>query len=72
VASFGRRPQFDNGTPLLEVMLFDFEGDLYGRTLTVEFAGFIRPEQKFGSVEALKARMQVDCEEARAILVRDA
>lgn len=72
VASFGRRPQFDNGAPLLETMLFDFADDLYGRTLTVEFVGFIRPEQKFESVEALKARMDVDCAEARALLVRDA
>lgn len=71
VASFGRRPQFDNGAPLLEIMLFDFSGDLYGRTLTIEFAGFIRPEQKFESVEALKARMAVDCEEARALLAGD-
>ncbi|MCC6948094.1 MAG: bifunctional riboflavin kinase/FAD synthetase [Bradyrhizobiaceae bacterium] len=71
VASFGRRPQFDNGAPLLEVMLFDFSGDLYGKTLNVEFAGFIRPEEKFASVEALKARMTVDLDEARAILARD-
>ena len=70
VASFGRRPQFDNGAPLLETMLFDFAGDLYGRTLTVEFAGFIRPEAKFDSVEALKARMDADCAEARALLSR--
>jgi riboflavin kinase/FMN adenylyltransferase len=72
VASFGRRPQFDNGAPLLETLLFDFSGDLYGKMLTVEFVGFIRPEQKFESVEALKARMDVDCAEARALLARDA
>jgi riboflavin kinase/FMN adenylyltransferase len=71
VASFGRRPQFDNGAPLLEVMLFEYAGDLYGRTLSVEFAGFIRPEQKFDSIEALKARMALDCDEARAILARE-
>ena len=71
VASFGRRPQFDNGAPLLEIMLFDFSGDLYGKTLAVEFVGFIRPEEKFASVEALKARMDVDLAEARTILARD-
>jgi riboflavin kinase/FMN adenylyltransferase len=70
VASFGRRPQFDHGAPLLEVMLFEFSGDLYDRMLSVEFAGFIRPEQKFESIEALKARMARDCDEARAILAR--
>jgi riboflavin kinase/FMN adenylyltransferase len=71
VASFGRRPQFDHGAPLLEVMLLDFAGDLYGQKLTVEFIGFIRPEEKFASVEALKQRMMVDVAEARAQLVRD-
>jgi riboflavin kinase/FMN adenylyltransferase len=70
VASFGRRPQFDNGAPLLEVMLLDFAGDLYGKQLAVEFVGFIRPEQKFASVEDLKVRMNSDVEEARAILAR--
>ena len=47
VASFGRRPTFDNGAPLLEVFLFDFDGDLYGQTLDVAFIGFIREESKF-------------------------
>src|SRR3954463_6138719 len=51
VASFGRRPTFDNGAPLLEVFLFDFEGDLYGVSLDVAFIGFIREELKFDSVE---------------------
>ena len=55
VASFGRRPTFDNGAPLLEVFLFDFKGDLYGSTLDVAFIGFIREELKFDSVDALVA-----------------
>jgi riboflavin kinase / FMN adenylyltransferase len=71
VASFGRRPQFDNGPPLLEVMLFEFAGDLYGRMLTIEFAGFIRAEEKFVSVAALTERMAVDVVEAKALLARD-
>lgn len=70
VASFGRRPQFDFGPPLLEVMLFDFAGDLYGKTLAVEFVDFIRPEAKFDSVEALKARMAGDVRAARDMLSR--
>jgi riboflavin kinase/FMN adenylyltransferase len=65
VASFGRRPTFDNGAPLLEVFLFDFSGDLYGATLDVAFIGFIREELKFDSVEALVARMADDSAEAR-------
>src|SRR3954470_6800533 len=46
VASFGRRPTFDNGAPLLEVFLFDFEDDLYGTELDVAFIAFIRNELK--------------------------
>jgi riboflavin kinase / FMN adenylyltransferase len=68
VASFGRRPTFDNGAPLLEVFLFDFDGDLYGKVLDVAFIGFIRDELKFDSVEALVARMGEDSGRARAML----
>src|SRR5580692_12287673 len=53
VASFGRRPTFDNGAPLLEVFLFDFKGDLYGQSLDVAFIAFIRDELKFDGVAAL-------------------
>jgi riboflavin kinase / FMN adenylyltransferase len=68
VASFGRRPTFDNGAPLLEVYLFDFKGDLYGAELDVAFISFIRPELKFDSVEALVKRMNEDSARARADL----
>jgi riboflavin kinase/FMN adenylyltransferase len=65
VASFGRRPTFDNGAPLLEVFVFDFAGDLYGATLNVEFVAWIRAEERFASVEALVARMGEDVAQAR-------
>ncbi len=68
VASFGRRPTFDDGAPLLEVFLFDFSGDLYGRTLEVEFLALLRPEERFDSAEALVAQMDRDSEAARAVL----
>jgi len=68
VASFGRRPTFDNGAPLLEIFLFDFNGDLYGETLDIAFIGFIREELKFDHVEALIRRMDEDSAEARAQL----
>lgn len=68
VASFGRRPTFDNGAPLLEIFLFDFAGDLYGRTIDCAFIGWIRPELKFDSVDALVARMNADAAQAREIL----
>lgn len=68
VASFGRRPTFDDGPPLLEVHLFDYAGDLYGREIEVEFASFIRGEERFASAEALVARMDEDARVARARL----
>jgi riboflavin kinase/FMN adenylyltransferase len=68
VASFGRRPTFDNGPPLLEVFLFDFAGDLYGTALDVAFIGFIREERRFDSVEALIRQMDEDSANARAML----
>jgi len=67
VASYGRRPTFDNGPPLLETVLFDFSGDLYGQTIEVAFVSFIRGEEKFDSVEALVARMNEDSRIARAV-----
>jgi riboflavin kinase/FMN adenylyltransferase len=70
VASFGRRPMFDDGAPLLEVFLFDFAGDLYGRTIDVAFIGWIRHEQKFESIEALKHHMTADAAQARDALKR--
>ncbi|GGH11700.1 riboflavin biosynthesis protein RibF [Alsobacter metallidurans] len=70
VASFGRRPTFDDGAPLLEVFVFDWSGDLYGRTVDVEFAAWLRGELKFDSAEALVARMDKDSLEARAALAR--
>ena len=68
VASFGRRPTFDNGAPLLEVVLFDFAGDLYGRTIEVDFVGWIRGEERFAGAAELTARMHEDAQMARAIL----
>ena len=68
VASFGRRPTFDNGAPLLEVFLFDFDGDLYGTARDVAFIAFIRDELKFDNVEALVRQMDDDSARARAAL----
>jgi riboflavin kinase/FMN adenylyltransferase len=70
VASFGRRPTFDDGAPLLEVFLFDFSGDLYGETINVAFLGWLRREQKFESIEALTRQMNADAAQAREVLAR--
>jgi riboflavin kinase / FMN adenylyltransferase len=70
VASFGRRPTFDDGPPLLEVHLFDFSGDLYGASIDVAFLAWIRSELKFASVAELVSRMEEDCRLARGTLAR--
>lgn len=67
-AYLGTRPTFDNGGPLLEVFLLDFDGDLYGREIEVAFVDFIRGDRRFGSADELVAQMQVDCAKAREIL----
>ncbi|WP_298428097.1 bifunctional riboflavin kinase/FAD synthetase [Rhodoblastus sp.] len=68
VASFGRRPTVDNGPPLLEVYIFGFSGDLYGRDIEVFFVDFLREEQKFDSLEALIEQIRKDEADARRIL----
>jgi riboflavin kinase / FMN adenylyltransferase len=70
VASFGRRPTFDNGAVLLEVFLFDFSGDLYGRSIDVAFIDWLRAEQSFASVDDLVRQMHVDADRARVALKR--
>ncbi|AWN34805.1 bifunctional riboflavin kinase/FAD synthetase [Methylobacterium radiodurans] len=71
VASYGRRPTFDDGAPLLEVNLFDFAGDLYGQVIAVEFVAWIRGEERFDSAEALVVQMDRDAAEARRLLAAD-
>ena len=70
VANFGRRPMFDTGAVLLEVFLFDFSGDLYGRTIDVAFIDWIREEKVFASVAELKRAIAEDAHSARAALAR--
>src|SRR5208337_187410 len=71
VASFGVRPTIDNGPPLLEVHLLDFDGDLYGKEMSVEFVERIREERKFETLDLLVAEMRRDKERAHAILARE-
>lgn len=68
VASLGIRPTFDPPKELLEAALFDYDGDLYGRTIEVALHHYLRPEMKFDNIEALKAQMDRDAEEARRLL----
>lgn len=69
VANFGRRPTVDDdGAPLLETFVFDFEGDLYGEVCSVSFFGYLRGEEKFDGLDALVVQMKRDEAEARALL----
>jgi len=70
VASFGRRPTFDNGAVLLEVFLFGFSGDLYGASIDVAFIEWLRDERVFASATALVQQMQEDARLAREALAR--
>jgi riboflavin kinase/FMN adenylyltransferase len=70
VASFGRRPTFDNGAPLLETYVLDFSGNLYGEEITVAFLAFLRPELRFESVSALLEAMNGDVAAARRYFER--
>ncbi|CAN7572924.1 bifunctional riboflavin kinase/FAD synthetase [Bosea sp. LjRoot237] len=70
VASFGSRPTFDDGAPRLETFVFDFSGDLYGKTVDVAFVAWLRGEAKFDSLEALIAQMDADSASARDILAK--
>ena len=66
IANIGIRPTVDGKEPLLEVHVFDFDEDIYGRLLTVTFKHKIRDERAFESIEALKAQIGYDIEAARA------
>ncbi|MCF6321085.1 MAG: bifunctional riboflavin kinase/FAD synthetase [Rhizobiaceae bacterium] len=68
VASYGRRPTFDNGETLFETHLFDFDGDLYGEELTVILYSWLREEIKFDGAEELVDQMKLDAQEARQFL----
>ena len=68
VANLGMRPTVGTDKPRLESHFFDFEGDLYGANLRVSLLHFIRPEQKFDSLDALKAQISMDSDQAREML----
>ena len=70
VASLGHRPVLGGTDWLLEVHLFDYDGDLYGRHVEVEFVEFIRHEEPFDSLEAMTEQMKKDAQKARAVLER--
>ena len=68
VANFGSRPTVDGKNVWLEIHLFDFNGDLYGKHLRVAFMDFLRAEMKFPSFDALKEQIARDSQAARELL----
>ena len=70
VSSFGTRPTVDGAEPLLEAHLFDFDGDLYGRRIEVEFVARLRDEEKYPDLPTLVAQMDRDAAPARHILMQ--
>lgn len=69
VMNLGYRPTVDGNRLVAEVHLFDWSADLYGKTVSVHFTQFLRSEQKFASLDELKAQIQADCTAAKAILL---
>lgn len=67
-ASIGVRPTFGENLPNIETFLFDFKGDLYGEHISVALVHYLRPEERFDSLEALIEQMDDDCAKARAVL----
>jgi riboflavin kinase/FMN adenylyltransferase len=68
VTSIGVRPTFDNGERSIEAYLLDFQGDLYGRDLVIEFVARLRPERRFAEVGELVAQIERDVAETRGVL----
>jgi riboflavin kinase/FMN adenylyltransferase len=69
IANLGVRPTVETAeaSPSLEVHVFDWNGDLYGQSLEVKLGDFIRPEQKFTSIDALKKQIEADVTLARSM-----
>lgn len=70
VANIGIRPTFDEQERLVEAHLLDTTIDLYGKLIIVEFITHLRGEQRFSGIDALKAQIQSDAQQARQILTR--
>jgi len=71
VASVGSRPTFAGTKPILEVHLFDFDADIYGKYIHVDFIAWLREQEKFDMVEDLVAQMDVDADNAKSALAAD-
>ena len=68
VASIGVRPMFGQNKPNFETFIFDFDGDLYGETVSVGLIEYLRDEENFDGIDSLITQMGSDCLSARKIL----
>jgi len=68
VMNIGNRPTVSGTNQSVEVYLINWSGDLYGKVISVELEQFLRPEQKFESLDALKNQIKIDCARAKATL----
>jgi riboflavin kinase/FMN adenylyltransferase len=71
VASVGSRPTFAGTKPILEVHIFDFDKEIYGEYIHVDFIAWLRAQVKFDLVEDLVAQMDVDADNARSALAAE-
>ena len=71
VGNVGVRPSFDNGEHTVETYILDFEADIYGCDLVVEFVQRLRPEKRFTDIKELIAQIERDIVEARGILAAE-
>lgn len=71
VMNIGNRPTVDGTTTTVEVHIFNWLGDLYGQEVTINLVKFLRPEQKFANLEALKQQIAVDCQLAQDFFTND-
>jgi riboflavin kinase/FMN adenylyltransferase len=72
VTNVGIRPSFEGTERTVETYIFDFEQNLYGQRLTLEFVERLRPEKKFNSIDELVAQITYDAQEARTLLAKEA
>jgi len=68
VASVGSRPTFGGTKPILEVHIFDFDDDIYGQNIHVDFIARLRGQEKYDQVDDLVAQMHRDADNAKSIL----
>jgi riboflavin kinase/FMN adenylyltransferase len=71
VANLGVRPTFGKSSPILEVHLFDYSGDLYGKDIIISFIDFIRKEKKFDGIESLKKQIEIDSAKAIEFVIEN-